>query len=104
MFGSLRHTIEESWYKNSDNQIIIFNTIDGNHKYQIFSIYTVEDTDNYLITNFSSNDSFREYINKSLERSIYDFKVDINDDDKIITLSTCHKDDKHRLVIQAKKI
>lgn len=104
MFGSLRHTIEESWYKNSDNQIITFNTRNGNNKYQIFSIYTVEDTDNYLITNFSSNDSFREYINKSLERSIYDFKVDINDDDKIITLSTCHKDDKHRLVIQAKKI
>ena len=104
MFGSLRHTIEESWYKNSDNQIITFNTRNGNNKYQIFSIYTVEDTDNYLITNFSDNDSFREYINKSLKRSIYDFKVDINDDDKIITLSTCHKDDKHRLVIQAKKI
>lgn len=104
MFGSLRSTIEESWYKNSDNHIITFNTINENSKWQIFSIYTIETTSDYLITNFSSSESFKEFINKIQGRSIYNFNEQVNESDKILTLSTCYKDDKHRLVIHAKKV
>lgn len=104
MFGSLRHTLEEDWYKNSDNQIITFNTKEGSFKYQIFSIYTIEETSDYLETNFKDKDSFNRYIKTSLERSIYDFDIEVSDSDKIITLSTCYQDSKHRLVIQAKKV
>ena len=44
------------------------------------------------------------FIEKIQGRSIYDFNIKLNEDDKILTLSTCYKDDKHRLVIHTKKI
>ena len=37
-------------------------------------------------------------------RSSHDFNVEINTDDKIITLSTCDEDNIHRVVVHAKLI
>lgn len=104
MFGTLKNVINESWYSNSSNLIINFSIKGVNYKYQIFSIYVVDNTDDYLITNFSSNDSFISYINKSKERSIKDFNVDVTENDSIVTLSTCYTTSAQRLVIQAKRI
>ena len=39
-----------------------------------------------------------------LSRSIYDFGVDVNKDDKLLTLSTCYNDNGIRLVVQAKLV
>lgn len=86
------------------NLIINFSIKGVNYKYQIFSIYVIDNTDDYLITNFSSNDSFISYINKSKERSIKDFNVDVTENDSIVTLSTCYTTSAQRLVIQAKRI
>lgn len=104
MFGTLKNVINESWYSNSSNLIINFSIKGVNYKYQIFSIYVIDNTDDYLITNFSSNDSFISYINKSKERSIKDFNVDVTENDSIVTLSTCYTTSAQRLVIQAKRI
>ena len=38
------------------------------------------------------------------KRSIYDFGIDLNKDDKILTLSTCYNDNGIRLVVQAKLV
>ena len=38
-----------------------------------------------------------------INRSIYDFKTSISENDKILTLSTCYNDDE-RLVLHAKLI
>lgn len=104
MFGTLKNVINESWYSNSSNLIINFSIKGVNYKYQIFSIYVIDNTDDYLITNFSSNDSFISYINKSKEKSIKDFNVDVTENDSIVTLSTCYTTSAQRLVIQAKRI
>lgn len=104
MFGTLKNVINESWYSNSSNLIVNFSIKGVNYKYQIFSIYVIDNTDDYLITNFSSNDSFISYINKSKERSIKDFNVDVTENDSIVTLSTCYTTSAQRLVIQAKRI
>ena len=104
MFGSLKNVINEEWYDNKDNQYITFITENEYQTYQIFSIYVIDNTDDYLITNFSSNDSFISYINKSKERSIKDFNVDVTENDSIVTLSTCYTTSAQRLVIQAKRI
>ena len=37
-------------------------------------------------------------------RSIYDFGVDIDETDKMLTLSTCYNDKGTRLVVQAKLV
>ena len=36
------------------------------------------------------------------KRSINDFNVEVGSSDRILTLSTCYKDDKKRLVVHAK--
>ncbi len=104
MFGTLRYALNSSWYKKSSNQIITFNTLNENIRWQIFSIYRVPVTTDYLYTDFSSDDEFLEFANQMKARSIYNFNVDISKDDNILTLSTCSNGHDQRLVIHAKKI
>ncbi|MEG1288054.1 MAG: SrtB family sortase, partial [Bacilli bacterium] len=58
----------------------------------------------YLINNFNSDESFLKFINMIKLRSINDFGVEINKFDKILTLSTCYKDVKDRVVVHAKML
>ena len=104
MFGSLRYTLNPSWYKKATNQIITFNSINKNMKWQIFSIYKVGVTNDYLYANFETDEEYLAYINKMKSRSIYDFNVSVNEKDYLLTLSTCYGTGKQRLVIHAKLI
>lgn len=104
MFGTLKNILYESWYTDEDNQIITLNTAKNKFSYKIFSIYTIPDTNDYLVNRFSNNDSFDYFINMIKNRSIYDFNVDVANNDKILTLSTCYKSSKNRLVVHAKLI
>lgn len=104
MFGSLKDVLEDSWNSNSDNLKISFNIKGTTYYWQIFSIYTIAVTSDYLITDFRSDYSFRQYIDKVTERSIKDFNIEILDEDKILTLSTCYNDANYRLVVHAKMI
>lgn len=101
MFSSLKNALEKSWYENKDNLIIELKTPKDNYKYKIFSIYTTKKTDSYLKTSFTSQE-FNEYINNSLSKSINNFNTEVNESDKILTLSTCYLNSNNRLVIQAK--
>ena len=101
MFGTLRYTTNESWYKNPKNQIITFNTPIKNMKWKIFSIYTIPVTNDYLYANFGDLNEFQDFLNKLKGRSIYDFGVDLNKDDHILTLTTCGKTNATRLVVHA---
>lgn len=104
MFGSLYKVLNKNWYTNKNNQIITFNTENQNIKWQIFSIYTIPVTNDYMITKFTSDESYTNFLNKMKGRSKYNFNVSVTKDDKILTLSTCYKDSKNRLVIHAKMI
>lgn len=104
MFGSLRYTLNESWYKKSSNQIITFNTLNKNMKWQIFSIYKVGVTNDYLYANFNTDEEFLNFVDSLKARSIYDFGVSVEKDDHILTLSTCYGTGKQRLVVHAKLI
>ena len=101
MFGTLRYTTNESWYKNPDNQIITFNTKIKNMKWKIFSIYTLPVTNDYLYANFGDLNEFQEFLNKIRGRSIYDFGIDVGKNDHILTLTTCGKTNATRLVVHA---
>lgn len=104
MFGSLTNTLNSKWYKNKDNQIIQFSTLNYNTMWQIFAIYKYEAESYYITTDFSSDESFMEFAKTMKNRSIYDFGIDLNKDDKILTLSTCYNDNGIRLVVQAKLV
>ena len=104
MFGTLVNTLKESWYTNKNNQIITFNTTNYLMEWQIFSIYSIPTTDDYLTTSFESEKDFQEFISLISSRSIYDFNVSVSPLDKILTLSTCVNGVKGRAVIHAKLI
>lgn len=101
MFGTLYKAKSSSWYTKPENQIIIFNTLYNNMNWQIFSIYTIDTTNDYLISNFSTDKKYQEFINLITNRSIYEFNTPVSTNDKILTLSTCSNNGKKRLVIHA---
>ena len=100
MFGSIRMTLNDEWVNKSDTHLIQVET--ENHKmiYQIFSIYVIPTTSDYIQVNFKGND-FMNLINTIKNRSRYDFNVEVNNNDKIITLSTCLNEAK-KIVVHAK--
>ena len=103
MFSSLKNVLNDNWLNNKDNHIIEFNSTNKEHKWQIFSIYTIEKTTDYLDIKFN-DEEFIKFTNMLKNRSIKNFNVEINKDDKILTLSTCYISSKYRLVVHAKLI
>lgn len=103
MFGSMRKVIKPSWYNNKNNYIITIATPRGNQKWQVFSTYTIEPESYYITTNFKDNDEFNNFINTLKQRSVYNYGVDVNTNDKILTLSSCYDNEK-RMVLHAKLI
>lgn len=101
MFGSLSKTTNSSWYSNSDNYDITFNTSKKDMKWRIFSIYKIENTNDYLYTNFDNQEQFLEFVDMIKSRSIHDFNTEVKEYDNILTLSTCQNSGKYRLVIHA---
>lgn len=103
MFGSLKNTLKSTWYKNTDNHIIRLSTPTENTMWQIFSIYTISVTSDYLQINFSSDIEYLRFLTKLKKRSTNKFNTTINERDIILTLSTCDNNI-GRLVIHAKLI
>lgn len=103
MFGSMRRVVKQSWYNNKNNRIITIVTPIGNQKWQVFSTYTIEPESYYITTSFKDNDEFNNFINTLKQRSVYNYGVEVNANDKILTLSSCY-DDKKRMVLHAKLI
>jgi len=103
MFGSLVETQKSYWYTNPDNTYIKISTPTSNTVWKVFSTYTTEPTTDYLRTNFENHD-YLEFLNIMKARSIYDFGVELSNEDKIITLSTCNDTGTKRIVVQAKMV
>ena len=101
MFGNLSATLDPNWYTKANNQYITFNTAQGDMQWRIFSVYKIAATNDYLYTTFEEQAQFLEFANKLKDRSIYDFGVVIEENDKILTLSTCQNNGSHRLVVHA---
>jgi len=104
MFGTLQTVLKESWHNNPDNLTITFNTTNKQMKWQIFSIYVVNVTNDYLYANFDYDVEFKEFVDKLKSRSIKDFGIEVTKFDKILTLTTCQNNSKQRLVVHAKLI
>jgi sortase B len=103
MFGSLKNILKNEWLNNTNNYIIKLSTITENTLWQVFSIYHIPTTNDYIKVNFNDNESFIEFGNMLLERSIHDFNTTINENDIFLTLSTCYNDEE-KMVMHAKLI
>ena len=101
MFGSLSKTLKPEWYENKDNHIIRISNEKENSLWQIFSVYIIETETYYITTNFNSDEEYLKFLNTIKDRSKYNFDVNLNSTDRIITLSTCYDDDR-KTVVHAK--
>lgn len=103
MFGSLKNIFNTNWFDNPDNHVIKLSTSTENTLWQVFSVYSIPTTSDYLQTEFSSSEEFLEFATMLEERSRYDFNATLNAEDHILTLSTC-LNDSERVVLHAKLI
>ena len=103
MFGSMRNVVKKNWYTNKDNHIIKLSTPNSNQLWQVFSTYTIEPESYYIETDFSTDEEFINFANTLKNRSIYNYNVELNKNDKILTLSSCY-DNTKRMVMHAKLI
>ncbi len=103
MFGSLKNLLKSSWQKNTNNHIIKLSTEYQNTLWQIFSVYHIPTTGDYLTTYFPSEEEYQAFLDKILKRSAYQFPTTVSSTDKILTLSTCYNDEE-KLVVHAKLI
>ena len=103
MFGSLRNITTNGWLNNLDNFIIKISTPEENTLWQVFSIYKIPTTSDYLEVSFATEEEFQNFTNKLINRSIHTFNTKVSKNDKIITLSTCYNDD-IKSVLHAKLI
>ena len=101
MFGDLGRVQNSSWYLKEKNQYITFNTKNKDMQWKIFSIYKIENTNDYLYNKFETQEEFLSFVEKMKNRSIYNFGVDVKENDKLLTLSTCQNSGKNRLVVHA---
>lgn len=104
MFGTLKSTLNEEWYKNKENHKVIFVTEKGTYYYQVFSTYSIKPEDYYINTEFKTDDEFNDFIKTIKSRSVYDYNIEVSKEDKILTLSSCIGDGSKRVVFHAKLI
>lgn len=104
MFATLRNTQNSSWYNDATNKYITFTTPNATHVYEVFSVYTIKSETFYLTTDFSSDDSFLNFVNTLKKRSLHDFGVTLSGTDSILTLSTCDATGKSRVILHAKQV
>ena len=93
--------------------VIEFNTLYGNAKYKIISVFLVNwlskdgEVFKYNSTNYFKNKSeFYDFVVECMDRSLYETGVDIEYGDEFLTLSTCDKSTYMdlRLVVVARKV
>ena len=89
MFGSLRNILSSGWLNNSNNYVVKLSTEKENTLWQVFSVYHIPTTSDYIQTEFSSDDEFLQLITKLKDRSMFNFNTDVNSNVNILTLSTC---------------
>ena len=103
MFGGLRNIMNNGWLSDRANFAVRTSTEGRNAIWQVFSIYHLEATSDYLKTTFDTDEEFQKFLTKITRRSLYDFSSKPNVSDTILTLSTCFNDTE-RMVLHAKLI
>lgn len=103
MFGSLKNVFTNNWLNNSDNFIIKLSTESHNTLWQVFSVYKIPTTNDYIKVKFNNDNELKDFYDMLLNRSEHNFNTNITTKDKILTLSTCYNTE-DKVVLHAKLI
>ncbi len=113
MFGNLLKYGTTSgdldFYKSAP--VIYFDTPDGDGVYKIISVFKTNSLSsqgeffNYMIGNFNSDSEFMNFVYNIKVRSLFNCPVTVNEDDTLLTLSTCsYEFSEFRTVVVARKV
>ena len=91
MFGTLKNILNKEWYQNKDNYVIKTSSLSGSYVWQVFSVYKIPNTNDYIKTNFNTDSEYQTFLNLITKRSIYDFKTNVTINNKILTFIKCFK-------------
>ena len=104
MFGTLKNTLKQNWQSEESNFLITFITEDEISAYKVFSTYRIENEEYYITTNFSGTSDYMQFLSTIKQRSNKYYNETLNEQDQILTLSSCDNNNKYRIVLHAKKI
>ena len=104
MFGDLAHLLEDSWNFEGNNSYFSFATEEKSYKAEIFSVYEIKASQLVIPNEFENDEEFSKYVQQLKDLSIHDFNVQVNNEDKIVTLCTCGDTNKNRIVVHAKLV
>lgn len=101
MFGSLKYFEDYSYYQSNKNFDVY--VAEKHYRYEVFSVYytSASDLETYKY-DFANADDYFDYLVDSRNKSLYqtDFR-ELTTEDKILTLSTCTKNDRsQRMIVQ----
>ena len=113
MFGNLMKfggtSGDLDFYKKTPT--IEFDTPDGNGTYKIISVFKTNTLSshgeffNYMVGDFQNEKDFMNYVYNVRVRSLFNCPVDVNEDDELLTLSTCsYEFTNFRTVVVARKV
>ena len=103
MFGTLRKVLNNGWLNNTNNHVIKISTEKENSLWQVFSVYHIPTTSDYLKTDFSDDTAYQNFLDMIKNRSSYNFNTNVTSADNILTLSTCYSNS-DKMVVHAKLI
>lgn len=103
MFGTLKNVLNNGWLNNTNNYVIKISTETENSLWQIFSVYRIPTTSDYLQTNFNDETEYQNFLDMLKDRSSHNFDTNVSSTDNILTLSTCYNNS-DKMVVHAKLI
>ena len=103
MFGTLKNVLNNGWLNNTNNYVIKISTETENSLWQIFSVYRIPTTSDYLQTNFNDETEYQNFLDMIKDRSSHNFDTNVVSTDNILTLSTCYNNS-DKMVVHAKLI
>ena len=104
MFSNLQYYLNEDFYKDPNHKYINFNTINQAYLAEVFAVYMMKPEDVDLKNDYPTDAEFFSDVGFWKANSVYNFNVDINSNDKILTLFTCDDDTTYRILVHAKLV
>lgn len=109
MFAGILKFTDINFYKLTP--LISFDTIFESAKWKVVSVFRVNTLSehgsvfNYLRSSFYNDEDFMDFVKEIRERSLINIPVDVNSEDRLLTLSTCSYEFKDfRTVVVARKV
>jgi len=87
MFGQLKKYLDKDFFKS--NKTIYLDSLYEGYDIEVFSVYQTTTSFYYIETEFPEQQSFQKFIDQIKEKSFFSSDISINQEDTIVTLSTC---------------